>query len=85
MDHDTAPSEIELAELLSELPPAPPGWLRAAIELPRLRRELDRLAAISAADDQVRTQTLDDLEGALRAAGLQPTAEALRLALERLR
>jgi hypothetical protein len=85
MDHDTAPNESELAELLSELPPVPAGWLRAAVELPRLRRELDRLAALSAADDQVRKQTLDDLEGALRAAGLEPTPGTLRLVLERLR
>jgi hypothetical protein len=84
MEHDTAPSETELAELISELPPAPADWLRAAVELPRLRRELDRLAALCAADAQARAQTLADLETALRGAGLDATPTAVRLARERL-
>jgi hypothetical protein len=85
MEHETAPSEVELAELISELPPAPEAWLRAAVELPRLRREIDRLAALCAADAQVRAQTLADLGSALRGAGLRPTPVAVRLARERLK
>jgi hypothetical protein len=84
MDHDAAPRETELAELISELPPAPAGWVRAAVELPRLRRELDRLAALCAADAEVRALTLADLERALRDAGLSASPVALRLAWERL-
>jgi hypothetical protein len=84
MDRSRAPSETELAELISELPPAPAAWLRAAVELPRLRRELDRLAALCEADADVRAQTLADLERALRNAGLEPTPGAVRLARERL-
>jgi len=57
MDSGTVPSETELAELISELPPAPAGWVRAAVELPRLRRELDRLAALCMADADVRAHT----------------------------
>jgi hypothetical protein len=84
MDSGTAPSETELAELISELPPAPAGWVRAAVELPQLRRELDRLAALCATDAQLRAQTLADLESALRDAGLRATPIAVRLARERL-
>ena len=84
MDPSTAPSESELAELISELPPAPAAWLRAAVELPRLRRELDRLAALCAADAKVRAHTLADLESALGDAGLRATPVAVRLARERL-
>lgn len=84
MEHDTAHSETELAELICELPPAPADWLRAAVELPRLRRELNRLAALCAADAQLRAQTLADLASALREAGLSPTPAAVRLARERL-
>ena len=84
MDPGTAPGETELAELISELPPAPAGWVRAAVELPVLRRELDRLAALCAADAEVRAHTIADLESALRDAGLRPTPVALRLARERL-
>jgi hypothetical protein len=84
MERDTAPSETELGELISELPPAPAAWLRAAVELPQLRRELDRLAALCAADADARAQTLADLERALRDAGLKPTPATVRLARERL-
>ena len=84
MEHDTTPTETELAELISELPPAPADWLRAAVELPRLRRELDRLADLCAADAQFRAHTLADLQSALREAGVTPTPAAMRLARERL-
>ena len=84
MEHDAAPTETELAELISELPPAPADRLRAAVEPPRLRRELDRLAALCAADAQVRAHTLADLERALREVGLSPTPAAVRLAQARL-
>ena len=84
MDPGTAPNETELAELISELPPAPADWMRAAVELPRLRRELDRLAVLCAADAEVRAHTLADLENALRDVGLRATPVAVRLARERL-
>jgi hypothetical protein len=84
MEHDTTRTETELAELISELPPAPADWLRGAVELPRLRRELDRLAALCAADAQLRAHTLADLESALRETGVTPTPAAVRLARERL-
>lgn len=84
MDPETPPSEMELAELISELPPAPTGWVRAAVELPMLRRELDRLAVLCTADAELRAHTLADLERALRDAGLRPTPVAVRLARERL-
>ena len=84
MDPGAPPTETELAELISELPPAPAEWVRAAVELPRLRRELDRLGALCAADAELRAQTLADLESALRDAGLRATPVAVRLARERL-
>src|SRR5919198_1320611 len=37
--------EDNIAELLSALPPAPEAWVRAAQELPTIRRELDDIVA----------------------------------------
>ena len=46
--------EERLAELLRALPPAPEGWVRAAQELPRVRRELDGIVARAVADAEFR-------------------------------
>jgi hypothetical protein len=64
--------ETRLAELLRALPPAPEGWVRAAQELPRVRRELDEIVARAEADARFRKQLIEDLEAALRAEGYEP-------------
>jgi hypothetical protein len=64
--------EARLAELLRALPPAPEGWVRAAQELPRVRRELDDIVARAEADAEFRRQLIEDLENALRAEGYEP-------------
>jgi hypothetical protein len=66
--------EHRLAGLLAELPPAPAAWIRAAQELPRARREIDRLAALAGGDAALRAAILEDPEQTLRQAGLEPSA-----------
>ena len=73
--------EERLGELLRALPPAPEGWVRAAQELPRSRRELDDIVARAVADQAFRQALVDDLERALRDVGYEPEA----LPLEELR
>jgi len=77
--------EERLAELLRALPPAPTGWVRAAQELPRVRRELDGIVERAEADAHFRAELLADLERALAAAGVEPRrpiVEELRRRLE---
>jgi hypothetical protein len=66
--------EERLAELLRALPPAPEGWVRAAQELPRVRRELDVIVERAVADAEFRKALIADLEAALRAEGYEPEA-----------
>jgi hypothetical protein len=80
-------SEERLAELIALVPPAPGGWVRAAIELPRARAAIDELTVRAAADDQVRQAVAADLEEALRSAGVEPRPrllESLRARLNEL-
>lgn len=77
--------EERLAELLALLRPAPPGWIRAAEELPSLRRTLDDLVARAEADAAFRADLIADLEQALAAEGVEPSprvVEELRNRLE---
>jgi hypothetical protein len=81
-------TEEQLGELLGALPPAPPGWVRAAVELPRARTAIDELVARATADRDARSAMLADLESELRAAGVEPRRqliEDLRLRLDALR
>jgi hypothetical protein len=68
----TGYDEERLGDLLAALPPAPQGWVAAAQELPRLRRELDELVGRAEADEAFRRALVADLEGALRATGIEP-------------
>jgi hypothetical protein len=68
----TTYDEERLGELLRLLPPAPPGWVEAAQELPRARVELDALIARAEEDAAFRQALVDDLEDALRVAGVEP-------------
>jgi hypothetical protein len=73
--------ELQLADLLAALPPAPRGWVRAAQELPLVRLGLDDLVRRAEEDDAFRRRLLADLETALQAEGVEPDpalADALR-------
>jgi hypothetical protein len=79
---DEALPEERLAELLSLLRPAPPGWVEAAIELPTASAQLDSIVARAVGDAAYRAEVLADLEHALEADGVEPT-EVLRRELAR--
>jgi hypothetical protein len=64
--------EARLAKLLLALPPAPEGWVLAAQELPRVRRELDGIVARAEADAEFRQALIQDLEASLRLEGYEP-------------
>jgi hypothetical protein len=79
--------EERLSELLAELPPAPSGWVQAAQELPRSRRELDEIVERARADAEFRVRLFADLEAALSSAGYEPSSalsDALRARLAEL-
>lgn len=75
--------EIQLAELLRALPPAPAGWVQAAQELPTARRGLDDLVERAVADSEFRKIVEADLAAALEQAGIEP--DAVRIAALRAR
>lgn len=77
MTPDRRYDELRLGELLRALPPAPEGWVRAAQELPRMRRGLDDIVARAVADAEFRRALIEDLEAALRAEGYEPDAVPL--------
>lgn len=77
MTEDRDVDEVRLAELIAALRPAPEAWVRAAQELPRARREMDRLAERAEADAAFRETLLADLAGALREAAIEPTPHAI--------
>ena len=60
-----------MAQLLKMLPPAPEGWVKAAQELPRARREIDEIAARAEADAEFRAAMIANLEVALEQAGYE--------------
>lgn len=68
----TTYDEERLGELLRLLPPAPAGWVEAAQMLPRVRAELDALVERAEQDAAFRKALVDDLEDALRVAGVEP-------------
>ena len=75
----------ELGRLLAALPPTPEGWVRAAQELPQVRRGLDDLLDRAEADAALRARLIADLESTLADAGIAPTRHVLSDVRERLR
>jgi hypothetical protein len=78
--------EERLGELIGALPPAPEAWVKAAMELPAARAELDEIVARAEADQAFRAAAIADLEAALREEGVEPSpalVEAIRYRLER--
>ena len=74
----------QIARLLAALPPAPVGWVEAAQELPQARLALDLLYERAAADAELRTLMIADLESALAESGIAPTPRLLATARARL-
>jgi hypothetical protein len=65
--------EEQVGRLLRMLPPAPEAWVRAAQELPAARAALDELVARAEQDAEFRSRLMSDLEGAIAAAGHEPS------------
>ncbi len=59
------------------LPPAPPGWVEAARELPRVRELMDGIVERAEADAEYRRIVLADLEAALKLEGIEPDGAIL--------
>jgi hypothetical protein len=76
--------EERLAALLRSLPPAPEGWVKAAQQLPRARREMDEIVARVEADQKFRAAVMADLEAALEQAGYEIDRSLLPALKERL-
>lgn len=79
--------EERLGKLLGALPSAPAGWVQAAKELPRARRELPQIVELARADAAFRTRLIADLEAALSSAGYEPSTalvDAVRASLPEL-
>ncbi len=70
-------SEERIAELIAALPPAPAGWVQAAVELPAAREAIDQLVTQALADNAARQAILADLEAAVRQVGVEPRPEIL--------
>jgi hypothetical protein len=79
-EHD----EERLARLIAGLPPAPEAWVEAAADLPRTRREADRIVALAEADQRFRAAALADLESALRHAGYDPSPALVAVLRDRI-
>jgi hypothetical protein len=76
--------EERLAALLRLLPEVPEGWVRAAQELPAARMAMGTLIARAEADAAERARIVADLEAALAAEGVEPTAPLLAALREHL-
>jgi hypothetical protein len=76
--------EERVARLIRVLPPAPEGWVKAAQELPRARREMDEIIARAEADQEFRAAVIADLETALAAAGYELDSSLMPVLRQRL-
>jgi hypothetical protein len=72
---------VPVADLIAALPPAPAGWVQVASELPSVSAAIEGIVARCLIEQKQRQATLEDLETALRQAGVEPRRERL----ERLR
>ena len=65
--------EERIAEMLRAIPAAPASWVEAAVERPAIDEWVARIEARAAADEEFRRAVDEDLEAALRAAGIEPS------------
>jgi hypothetical protein len=83
MADDALPEET-LAMLLAMLPPAPAAWVSAATQLPAARAQIEGLVARAEQDAAYRARVVADLEQALLAEGIEPSAVLRRELARRL-
>ena len=76
--------EERLAALLALLPPAPEAWVEAAKQLPAARAQIETVVARAEEDADYRARLVADLEAALAADGIEPTAALQRELTRRL-
>src|SRR6478752_3253208 len=62
----------------------PEAWVLTAARLPATRRAIEQIAALAGADATFRSQTLEDLEGALARAGLEASPALVEHLRDRL-
>ncbi len=80
----TAYDEERLGEILRRLPPAPEAWVRAAQELPAMRRGLDDIVGRAREDARFREALLADAEAALTSEGYEANDVVLHMLQEEL-
>ena len=83
MPEEPLPEE-RLAALLALLAPAPEAWVQAAKELPAARAQIESIVERAEQDAVYRARLLSDLEQALVADGIEPTAALQRELARRL-
>jgi hypothetical protein len=80
----TAYDEEQLGDLLSALPPAPKGWVKAAKEVPLARQRLDEIVERAKADEDYRRRVVADPESALEEADVVAHSENIEIIRKRL-
>jgi broad specificity phosphatase PhoE len=80
----TAYDEEKLGEILSALPPAPAAWVKAAQDLPLMRRSLDEIVERAESDEDYRRRVIADPEAALEEADVVAHGDAIEILRKRL-
>ena len=75
----TAYDEERLGDLLSALPPAPQGWVKAAQGLPFIHARVDEIVARAEQDDDYRRRVVADPLTALEEADVVAHADAVEI------
>ena len=70
--------EDKIAELLTQLPPAPQAWITAAAEIPRTQRELADIMRRLETDEEFRRAVQADIDRALGHFGYTPDPRNVR-------
>jgi hypothetical protein len=76
--------EERLGELLSALPPAPDGLVRAAKQVPLVRERLDRIVERAETDSDYRRRVIADPEAALEEADVVAHSDAIEILRRKL-
>ena len=80
----TAYDEEKLGEFLSALPPAPEAWVKAAQDLPVMRRGLDDIVERAESDEDYRRRVIEDPATVLEEADVVAHGDAIELLRKRL-
>jgi hypothetical protein len=80
----TAHDEEQLGELLSALPPAPEGWVKAAKDAPLARLRLESVIERARADEEYRRRLVAEPERALEEADVIAHADNIEIIRKQL-